>query len=204
MTMILPDKTNKAVFGENYDIGYIGFTFYDASIVSEGIAYFTRWSKMSDITVSHAFIVTDENECVEALAEKDVVAVSPLMDKYVNDPRCALYMRKPLGWTANIGKRIATVAASEVGCKYDYDLIASDAVNGSFLGELINKAFNGNPDHILCKLLNKDKRWICSELAAYSLDSQPEYHDKGILRKGCDTITPQELFEDGTIFVPWK
>jgi len=53
-------------------------------------------------------------------------------------------------------------------------------------------------------LLNNEKRWICSELAAYCLDEQREYRGKGILAKPEDTIDPQELFEDETIFEPWK
>ena len=89
-------------------------------------------------------------------------------------------------------------------CKYDYNLIAADLVKGGFIGHLIDGCFGGQKEDILTKLLNNDKRWICSELAAYALDEQPEYHDKGILNKEADTITPQELFEDGTVFEPWK
>ena len=57
---------------------------------------------------------------------------------------------------------------------------------------------------LLSKLLNNEKRWICSELAAYCLDEQREYRGKGVLAKPEDTIDPQELFEDEVIFEPWK
>ena len=46
-------------------------------------------------------------------------------------------------------------------------------------------------------------KWICSELTAYALDEQPEYHDQGILKRPNATISPQELFEDSVIFEPW-
>jgi hypothetical protein len=45
--------------------------------------------------------------------------------------------------------------------------------------------------------------WICSELVSYSLDQQPDYKDKGILARPDETINPQELFEDATIFEHW-
>ena len=54
------------VYGDNYNKGYIGFTYQKKSIVSIGIAFITRWARLSHIKVSHAFVVTDENECVEA------------------------------------------------------------------------------------------------------------------------------------------
>lgn len=194
------------VFHKTHDIGYIGFTYYNESFVSNGIAYFTRWSKMGEITVSHALVVTRENECIEALAEKNSVKKSPLT-KYFDDPKCAIFFRKPLKWTPNIGGRIADTALTQNGCKYDYSLIAADllkgTVGGHFLDILIKGCFKGHKEDILTKLLNNDKKWICSELAAYAMDEQPEYQDKGILNKECDMITPQELFEDGTIFEPW-
>jgi hypothetical protein len=187
-------------FHKTHDRGYIGFTYYKESFVSEGIAYFTRWSRMSDIAVSHALIVTDENECIEALF--DGVEKTEL-SKYFDDPKCAIFFRKPRAWTTDIGDRIAKLALSQENVKYNYGLIVADALKGTFLGHLIDECFKGQKEDILTKFLNDDKRWICSELAAWTLDEQPEYHDRGILNKDYDTITPQELFEDGTIFEPW-
>jgi hypothetical protein len=200
--MLAEFKSIPPVFHKTHDIGYIGFTYFKESFVSQGIAYFTRWSKLSDITVSHALIVTGDNQCIEALGEKDCVTISPLT-KYFDNQKCSIFFRKPRGWTEDIGRRVAETALTQKDCKYDYNLIAADFVRGSFIGHLIDECFNGKPEDILTKLLNNDKRWICSELAAYALDEQPEYHDKGILNKEADTITPQELFEDGTIFEPW-
>jgi hypothetical protein len=201
--MLAEFKSIPPVFHKTHDIGYIGFTYFKESFVSQGIAYFTRWSKLSDITVSHALVVTGDNQCIEALAEKDCVTISPLT-KYFDNPKCAIFFKKPRDWAEAVGRRIADTALTQKDCKYDYKLIAADFVRGNFIGHLIDECFNGKPEDILTKLLNNDKRWICSELAAYALDEQPEYHDKGILNKESDTITPQELFEDGTIFEAWK
>ncbi len=198
--MLATFNTVAPQFHKTHDRGYIGFTYYKESFVSEGIAYFTRWSKMSEITVSHALVVTGEDECIEALF--DGVEKSKLT-KYFDDPKCAIFFRKPLDWTADIGNRIANLALTQEGVKYNYGLIVADALKGTFLGHLIAECFKDQKEDILTKLLNDDKRWICSELAAWVLDEQPEYHDRGILNKERDTITPQELFEDGTIFEPW-
>jgi hypothetical protein len=200
--MLTEFKSIPPVFHKTHNIGYIGFTYFKESFVSQGIAYYTRWSKLSDITVSHALIVTGDNQCIEALAEKDRVTISPLT-KYFDNLKCSIFFRKPRGWAEQIGKRIADTALTQDGCRYDYNLIAADLAKGSFIGHLIDGCFGGQKEDILTKLLNKDTRWICSELAAYALDEQPEYHDKGILNKECDSITPQELFEDGTVFEPW-
>lgn len=190
------------VYGETYKKGYIGFTYYNSSIISKGIAYITRWAKMSDIKVSHTLVVTGDNECIEAHIKNGVVRSD--LDRYFNDPHCQIFFRKPIGLTDEVANELEKVAAKEVGTKYDINLIAAEAIQGTFIGKLINSVFKGKPDRLVSKLLNRDDRWICSELVAYCLDSQSIYHDQGILSKATDTIDPQELFEDETIFEPWK
>ncbi len=80
-------KSLTPLYGVNYKIGYIGFTFDDASIVSHGIAYFTRWTRMSDIKVSHALVVAGKNICIEALMGQGV-AKQPLTKYFF--PKTAL------------------------------------------------------------------------------------------------------------------
>jgi hypothetical protein len=190
------------VYGENYDDGYIGFTYYKTNFVCNGIAYFTRWSRMNDIKVSHALVVTGKNECVEATFTKGVVQSD--LAHYFDDPHCQIFFKKPNGLTKAIAENIVKLAKEEVGTEYDTDLIAAQAMQGSHIGKLINSIFGGFPDRIVSKLLNNDNSWICSELAAYCLDEQPEYKNKGILSKPNETIDPQELFEDQAIFKRWK
>jgi len=190
------------VYGDNYKPGYIGFTHSDKSVISSGIAHFTRWSRLSDIHVSHVLVVTGENEAVEAVADKGVVKVA--LSKYFDDPRSRIFFRKPKKLTNEIGARIAGTALAQVGARYDHLLLAAQVLEGSFLRRWIYSAFRETPDHFVGRLLNRDDRWICSELAAYCLDAQPEYADRGVLAKPHHAIDPQELFEDPEIFSSWK
>jgi hypothetical protein len=189
-------------FDVNYKKGYVGFTYYNTSVLSKGIAYMTRWAKMSDIKVSHTLIITGKDECIEAHIKEGVVRST--LSKYFDDANCQIFFRKPVGLTSDIANRIEAVAAVQVGTKYDTKLIAAQAAHGGILGKLVNRVFHGKPDRLVSKLLNRDDRWICSELVAYCLDEQPEYRDKGILHDPKETIDPQELFEDTVIFEPWK
>lgn len=188
-------------YGVNYRIGYIGFTFNDSSMISRGIAYFTRWTRMSQIKVSHVLIVSGENKCVEALMGKGVVQ-QPLT-KYFSKPHTHIFFRKPRRYTPDIGARIAKTASSQIGSKYDNLLIAAQGFQGCFLGRWVRAVFGDKPDEVVSRILNAKDKWICSELAAFALDSQHEYEDKGILKKPDFTIDPQELFEDKQIFCKW-
>lgn len=189
-------------YGDNYRIGYIGFSFDDASVVSRGIAYLTRWTRMGEVKVSHALIVAGDGLCVEAQMGRGVVVQT--LDAYFDAPHVHLFFRKPRGHTAEIGGRIAAAARAQVGAKYDNLLIAAQAMQGCFLGRWVRAVFGDRPDEVVSRLLDDPTRWICSELAAYALDSQPEYADKGVLKKPDFTIDPQELFEDTEIFCDWK
>jgi hypothetical protein len=118
----------------------------------------------------------------------------------------SLYMGVPtvtkLGTTQ--ASRIAETALAQDGTRYDHLLRAAQILEGSFLRRWIHSAFRESPDRLVGRLLNRDPRWICSELAAYCLDCQPEYADKGILAQPDYAIDPQELFEDGEIFAAWR
>ncbi|MDD5482908.1 MAG: hypothetical protein PHP98_04575 [Kiritimatiellae bacterium] len=194
-------KSLTPLYGVNYKIGYIGFTFDDSSIVSHGIAYFTRWTRMSDIKVSHVLVVAGKNICIEAQMGQGVVK-QPLI-KYFNSRTTQIFFRKPRRYTQKIGRRIVRAAARQVGAQYDKLLIAAQAMQGCFLGRWSKAVFGDKPHKFIGRLLNEEDKWICSELAAYALDSQAEYRDKGVLKKPDFTIAPQELFEDDVIFCKW-
>ncbi|MEI6209759.1 MAG: hypothetical protein WCP20_23485 [Desulfuromonadales bacterium] len=130
-------------FNKNYTIGSIGFSYNVTSPVSKGIAWFTRWDRMSDIKVSHALVVTGANECVEASASKNRVGCASL-DEYFNDEHCLIFFRKPVHLTSEIAQKIVQTAKEQVGKRYDYSLIAAQAVTGSFIGHLINDIFKGD------------------------------------------------------------
>lgn len=189
------------VYGENYKKGYIGFTYQKTSIVSIGIAYITRWARLSHVKVSHAFVVTNENQCIEAVGEG--VRIIDL-NHYFNDPHCQVFFRKPQPYNDDVANRISQAAHEHIGKAYDHSLIPAHFFLGSWFGRVLNRITFGALTFIIMKVANSKDQWICSELAAYCLDQQPEYHDQGILLAHNETIDPQELFEDNQIFVPWK
>ena len=82
-------------FGTNYRPGYIGFTFPTRpGHISEGITWLTRWDRMSDIKVSHTFLVVGLNTCIEAELGRGVTA-RPLTDYFGGSYH--VYFRKPRG-----------------------------------------------------------------------------------------------------------
>lgn len=188
-------------YGGNYKRGYVGFSFFDTSVVSNGIAYMTRRARRSEIKVSHALLVTGENECIESIIGDGVVK-SPL-DKYFDDESCQIYFRKPKGLTTEIADIIIGAATQQLDTEYDNNLIVSQAISGSFIGHLANRFFSGKPEELISSLLNQENRWICSELVSYCLEQYESYQDLGILAHPSETIDPQELFEDDVVFKPW-
>jgi len=188
-------------YGVHYGKGYVGFTYNKDHIFAHGTAWFTRWDRMGDIRATHALLVTSENECIEAVGSGVRKAD---LQSYFDDPNCQIFFRKPLGLTEAIAGSLEEKAQPEIGKSYDNALIAGAAAAGSFLGHMINNITRGIAEDLLDKMLNDDNKWICSELVAYCMDSVPEYHDQGILRRPDATINPQELFEDETIFSAWK
>ena len=194
-------KSIAPIYGVNYDIGYIGFTYQD-DFISRGIAYFTRWNRLSDIKVTHALVVTGENECVEALIGAGVVKSK--LNRYFENSACKIFFRKPKRWNKKVGHDIADAALKKVGDGYDNWLIGIQAMCGTLIGRLFKWLTRNTIERISSSVLNSERKWICSELVSHSLGSQPKYSGKGILSHPYNTITPQELFEDKVIFTPWK
>lgn len=188
-------------YGVNYNAGYVGFTYTGSNLISRGITYFTRWSQMHQIKVSHALIVSAENECIEAHMEGGVKR-TPL-SSYFDDEKCQIFFRKPKGLTPDLAQRIIAAAAAQLGCAYDIDLIAAQLESNSLTGHMLRRLLGPGFEERLCKLQDHPDRWICSELVAHGLDAQPEYHDRGVLVYSDATIDPQELFEDDATFEEW-
>lgn len=192
-------KGVKPKWMENYRPGYIGFTHRSTSTTGKGISWFTRRDRLSEIRAGHCFVVSAEDEAIEARFEG--VTAHPIQERF-DDPRCQVFFRKPRGYTDELGWRIVHAASLQVGCPYDFALMAAHAVSGSFLGRLLNK---GMPlEDLVCDMADRADRWLCSELVAHALDQQPEFHDKGVLEQEDHCINPQELFEDDVIFEEWE
>lgn len=188
------------IFGTDYDVGWIGFT-KAAGLITDGISYGERWERQPEFPqVSHAFICTGRDAGIEAHMETGVARFA--ISKYAADPTCKLYFRKPARWNPVLGRRIADTAASKLGARYDTALIAADAICDTLLGHWVNVLSGGIFRRATCCLLGHEDRFICSELAAFALDAQPEYSGRGCLVNPTDTIDPQQLFQDAMVFSP--
>lgn len=193
-------------FGDNYCIGYSGFTYRPGNMVSKGIAYFTRWNRMREIRVSHVFIVSGEDERIDAQME-DGVQRRGLQELFA-EPGILVFFRKPKDFSLEIGSRIAASAAKLVGAKYDKNLMKAHALAGTLGGRLFGRLVKRLADRelieVLADVFDDPTTYICSEAAAFAMDDQPEYHDKGILALCDAAISPQRLFEDDVIYEEWK
>ncbi len=190
------------VFGENYKPGFVGFTYFGSGLLSRGIAHFTRWSRMSDIHVTGVLVVTGENAGVEVTEAGDVVKVD--FGKYFDDVKTQIFFRKPRKCSAAVGLRISQTAVAQMGTKFDQLLLAARILEGSFLRRWALSHFRDEPGHFAAGLGSRERRWLGAELAAYCLDCQPEYADRGLLASASHGITPQELFEDEELFSAWN
>lgn len=188
-------------WGINYKPGYVGFTFHSGSFISEGIGYFTRWDRTSRIPVSHALIVSGENECIEA--QGSGVVVSDLQ-KYFKDLKYTIAFKKPVGWTPELGEKIVASARERVGMKYGYSLIVGSAITHSVFGKLLDRITRGWSTRTVTRAFDSKKQEICSELVAHALWDQPEYEHVPLLQRQASEITPQMLFEDTQLFEEWK
>jgi len=188
------------VLGRDYDVGWIGFSDED-SLIAAGIHHAQRYRRSKDFRVNHVFIVAGENWCVEAAFGKGVVE-SDMREMYYEKEHRAVVFRKPRGLTPDMANRIVGTARAQLGTEFDYHVVANHVLNNNFLGYLLNVCFSGQLQQLLDHVLNRDDQWICSELAAYCLQQQPELAGRGVLDRSPGTLTPQNLFDDDELFEP--
>ncbi|QDU74111.1 hypothetical protein Pan97_11160 [Bremerella volcania] len=193
-------NTTPATYGEDYERGWIGFN-HAGSWFSKGIAQVQQWRQVSDVTVSHVFVVTGEDECVEAAYPKGVVRSKLSEEYWPKDDRYVIF-RKPKGLTPELADRIAEAAEAQLGTQFDYHTTANLALQKNFFGWIINWITSDEANRAVDSLVEDDSRWLCSALGAYCLKSQPEFDEIGILTQQPGMITPQELFESDEIFEP--
>jgi hypothetical protein len=187
---------------QSYDVGYAAFT-HAHDFVAEGIDWFERWDRMGapralQLPVHHAAIVVSPSTVVEAQMKAGVVE-RPLAD-YLQSKTTTIVFRRPRGWTPELGQRIAAAARSKVGCKYNTWLIAAQAMANGFVGHAINVLCNDALDRWVSARLDRKREFICSELAAWALNEQPELMGRGMLSAPLNTISPEELFLDRAVF----
>ncbi len=193
-------NTTPAVYGKDYDRGWIGFNHADSWFASS-IAHIERWKRKSDIIISHVFVCSGDDECVEAAYPKGVVRTK-LHDEYWSRPDRYVIFRKPKNLTPELADRIVATAEAELGADFDFNTTANLALQKNFLGWIVNMLTQEAANRAADRLIEDDNRWLCSALAAYCLREQSEYNGVGILQYRPGMITPQELFEDDELFEP--
>lgn len=193
-----PIVSVKPQWGVNYRVGYVGFSYYDTSFVSNGIAWFTQWDRKNNPPVSHTFIVTGEDSVVEAQS-KGVVQAG--LKHYFTDQHCHVFFREVQGYTDDVGKAIATAGAGYIGYGYGYSLILAHALHGTIMGQAFSWLTRGWSTRTIAKFLDNKKQAICSEHVSMSLNDVPATAHKGILAQKLPAeITPQMLAWDEVLF----
>src|SRR5437763_8841113 len=187
-------RSARPEFGKDYDIGWVGFV-RGRSVLSAGIAYLTRRDKVGGARVTHAFLVTGPDECVEANFPAGVV-VSGLAENYFDKDGGRVVFRKPRGLTPAVARRVVKRARAEVGAKFDVAGMAAEGLGDTFLGHLLNALLGDKPKKVAAKVLHRKGRWVCCDLVAHCLRAEPRYRGKGVLARPPGTISPQKLFED--------
>ena len=190
----------KPQFGVNYDVGYDAFTSHPKDFLTAGIDWFERWDALPGVPpASHAIKIVGEDLTLEAFA--DGVRYGKLSD-YLNDPNCALMVRKPILWTPGMAFRMRTEAERHLGERYNYFLIIMMAIGHSYLGHWIDKLTHGKFSLWLEKLADSSRAEICSQFVAKVDNAMPELRDRSVLRLPPYDITPVLLIGDPVIYEP--
>lgn len=194
-------KSVSPVYGDNYNMGWVGCVFHDDSVISQGIAWFTRPDllKPDQSPVSHVLVVSGIGSCIEALPQG---VVQSSLDSYFGQPNTHIFFRKPVLYDYQMGVNIVDEAEKHLGEKYGYSLLVADAMAGSFVGRILNWALFNWPHRIVSGMLDRKKEQICSELAARSLQADWRLRTLGCLAQPARMITPRMLAFDNAVFSP--
>jgi len=181
--------------------GMIGSVNHHA-FISEGIEYLTRWWREHDAPpVSHSLVASNAVGCVEANA--DGVDSDPL--SIYNDPAYALYWRIPWFWTPEIGLDIAAAAAKYIGYKYNFGMIAADALSYDLVGHLVNGLTGDALNDFLTKLADSPRLLMCTMVAVKAMQDVCAIRTiplRGSLLLPARENNPERLFCDNELFIP--
>lgn len=187
----------RPIFRQDYDIGWVGFTFEKRSFVSTGIGWFTRRKQTGKRKVSHVFIVVDKDTGIEA-GPKGVVRFD--MSKYYDTDKFVLIFRRPRGWDLGMGIELAKSAEDFLGQKYGYALLLAHGFSNSVIGGALDALTAGYLGKGLRRLTDAKNQQICMELVANIFRRHYKLKYLGCMRKDPADIDPQELFEDDGVF----
>lgn len=200
---------DRPVYGQDYGRGWIGFNHAE-SWMSDAIARAEWFSRQTSVPISHVFIVSGENECVEAAYPKGVVRTKLDEGYFDRDDRYVVF-RKPRGLDDEMADRIVKNAESQLGADFDNEALAENAVPNSMLEWLGVKSLREMGQQFVDvfgngKDVNESEAtsWVCSALAAHVLSKEEALADQEILHQPTQRVTPQMLFEAEGLFEPLK
>jgi len=212
----------KPAWGETLAPGYCGFITREKDFVGDGIAWFERFEL--GLPFVHTFVVegaaqpagscdwseggppaanvtpVGATHIIEAHAGTGVARAT--LGQYLGQKNVQCFIRMPIGWTPDIGAKIAGAAATHLGEKYAFSLIVADALSNTWLGHGLNRFTRNNWDNFLCWVFSNAHQKICSQLVALSLQRQFYLRLRGCLRRPADTIMPKELGNDPSLWDP--
>ncbi len=192
-------KDDEPKFGVNYNVGYIGFS-NNNGVIAKAIKWGTKYDKKDKIEATHALIIINEHECIEALMGRGVV-ISPL-SKYFNSNEFDIIIRSPREYNTALGKEIVNNAMSKEGSPYSTKAIVYSLIRGLFAGHIVDLITKDKLWDCLCQNRIGRQTFICSGLVAYCLQQCKswKYYNKGHLKRKFSGINPVELLYDNNIF----
>jgi hypothetical protein len=196
MKTLEPRYSRDRAIDPNYGPGMIGFSYRDQSVVSVGIAWFTR-EEYDGIVPSHVFIVRDKNKLVEAhfpeVREAD-------LREYFDDPHRVVFFKKPKELTGAEADAIVFQAILHLGRKYDAGLYIYFIIR-----KLLRLLGRFEPNKDKPSWFDMSDRFICSELVSYCLRMVPKYANLFPLSEYHPSkIDPLMLFRSDELFSPWR
>ena len=189
-------------WGVNVDVGYTGLVVTKDNAISAGIRWFEEgWDEKftRKLVPSHAFTITGPNDTIEAFSNG---VHDGTLTAYLDDPDCALLVRRPHLWTPAMGARIVAEAEKYVGDGYGYPLIAGMLISRSAFGTLLDAITHGWFGRTVDAACNQKHREICSEEVALTMRAQPEVAGLGIAGLPPYTVNPEMIFLDQYCYEP--
>lgn len=183
----------KPLFGQTYDVGWLGFT-RSFDTIGDAIAFGERKEIGAGYpSVNHALVVIGDGQCVQAHIDNGVQRGA--LAQYLDDPKSRVYFRRLRGWTPALGQRVAAAALSKVGDEYSRLGIAEMAAADTLLGQFLNELTHHRLHQELAQLLTSPNAYICSQLDAFAVATQPEFENIPALKLPLASIDPQTLFQ---------
>lgn len=177
-------------FMKNYEPGLVGFAYHDNNLISEGITIFTSDERLGQVKVSHAFLVEEEEYCIEAVGEG---VVRNRLKNMFDDPHCQVHFRRPIDLRGKTVRLVLDAARAKLG-----DAYSVAGIIGMLMDKISRWIFHTALPNSWRNPLNSHSTWFCSELVSFALCTLPLYREQPLFKEYHPSrISPQMLYEKG-------